>query len=536
MRQVDMAVIGTGPAGQKAAIQAAKLGRRVTVIERGAVLGGTCINTGTIPSKALREAVLYLVGSDRSRFYGDHPIPRPEITLEELTSSCQQIIRKERAVIHGHLAHNEVDLIWGEARFEDTHTLRVTRPHGSDLIHAEHIVIATGSTPARPENIPFDDDRIVDSDGLLRLARLPKSLIIVGGGVIGTEYACLMAALGVRVTLTEARDRLLDFVDAEIIESLQYHMRSAGVTLRLGERVEEIRTLPDGHVLATLQSGKRLHAEALLYCIGRSGATAELGLEQIGLMPDPRGRLKVNEQYQTDLPHIYAVGDVVGFPSLASTAMEQGRLASCHALGEPTTSMPELFPYGIYAIPEISMVGKTEAQLTEEGVPYESGIAQYREIARGQLLGDEAGMLKLLIHEETRQILGVHAIGTGATELIHIGQLAIAFKATVDYFIDTVFNYPTLAECYKVAALNGSNRLRHLRHCPSDRGTRVREVVDLETLEPGGQNLLRENAKSAKTRKSDGTQRTRRGHKDHKEEQQTVGPRRSSRTVPTRSR
>ena len=468
MKQVDMAVIGTGPAGQKAAIQAAKLGKRVALIERSDVLGGACINTGTIPSKALREAVLQLVRMGQNRFYGEGHPSRPEISIDDLTSRCQHIIRTERKLIQGQLAHNEVELIWGEARFEGPYTLRIERPSGSEVVRAEHLVIATGSTPARPANVPFDDERILDSDSVLRLARLPKSMIIVGGGVIGTEYACVMATLGVRCTLTEARDRLLDFVDAEIIESLQYHMRSAGVTLRLGERVEQISSLSDGFVQATLHSGKRLHAESLLYCIGRQGATQNLGLENIGLTPDSRGRLKVNEQYQTELPHIYAVGDVIGFPALASTSMEQGRLASCYACGEQTTSMPDLFPVGIYSIPEISMVGKTEAELTAEGVPYEAGIAQYREIARGQLLGDEAGMLKLLIHEETRQILGVHAIGAGATELIHIGQMAIAFKATVDYFIHSVFNYPTLAECYKVAALNGSNKLRHLWQCRNE--------------------------------------------------------------------
>lgn len=462
MKQVDMAVIGTGPAGQRAAIQAAKLGKRVALIERNPVLGGTCINTGTIPSKALREAVLNLLGMGQARFYGQTPAPRPEVTLEDLIYRCEQVIRTEREVIHGHLVHNGVELIWGEARFEDPQTLRILGPSGSETVRAERIVIATGSTPARPPDIPFDDERIVDSDSFLRLPKLPKSLIIVGGGVIGTEYACMMGALGVRVILTEARDRLLDFVDGEIIESLQYQMRSSGATLRLGERVEEISVLPDGFVQATLQSGKRLHAETLLYCVGRQGATQHLGLENVGLVPDSRGRLRVNPYYQTDVPQIYAVGDVVGFPALASTSMEQGRLASCHACGEPATSMPDLFPYGIYAIPEISMVGKTEAQLTAQGIPYEAGIAQYREIARGQLLGDEAGMLKLLVHEESRQILGVHAIGVGATELIHIGQMAIAFKATVDYFINSVFNYPTLAECYKVAALNASNKLRHL--------------------------------------------------------------------------
>jgi NAD(P) transhydrogenase len=274
----------------------------------------------------------------------------------------------------------------------------------------------------------------------------------------------MLATLGVRVILTEARGMLLEFADSEIIEALQYRMRAMGITLRLNERVDDIAVTEDGLVEATMHSGKHLRAEALLYCVGRQGATQHLGLEKIGLAPDGRGRLKVNEHYQTELPHIYAVGDVIGFPALASTSMEQGRLASCHAYGEPTLSIPELFPVGIYAIPEISMVGKTEAALTEEGIPYEAGVAQYREIARGQLLGDDSGMLKLLIHEETRQILGVHAIGTGATELIHIGQAVMALKGTVDYFINNVFNYPTLAECYKVAALNGSNKLRLLGH------------------------------------------------------------------------
>ncbi len=485
MKHVDMLVIGTGPAGQRAAIQAAKLGKRVLLVERNPVLGGACTNTGTIPSKALREAVLHLVGMRRGRFYSDGHPPKGEVTMEDLTYRCQNIIRTEREVIHGHLESNEVELAWGEAQFEDPHTIRIVRGCGIETIKAETVIIATGTVPTRPREIPFDDERIMDSDSVLGLSKLPKSMIIVGGGVIGTEYACMLAALGVRITLTEARDRLLDFVDTEIIESLQYHMRSAGVTLRLGERAEEIRLLPDGYVQATMQSGKRLHAETLLYSIGRRGATRSLALDRIGLEPDSRGRLLVNEHYQTDLPHVYAVGDIIGFPALASTSMEQGRLASCHACGEPTTSLPELFPYGIYAIPEISMVGKTEAQLTAAGIPYEAGLAQYREIARGQLLGDEAGMLKLLIHEETRQILGVHAIGAGATELIHIGQMAIAFRATVDYFINTVFNYPTLAECYKVAALNGSNKLRHLwqfSHETPSGAVRVRALCDLQDL------------------------------------------------------
>jgi NAD(P) transhydrogenase len=462
-KHLDMVVIGSGPAGQKAAIQSAKLGKRVALIERNTVPGGVCLNTGTIPSKALREAVVQLTGVTRSRFYGEGDPVRHEITIEDLIHRSQQVIRTEIEVIRGHMARNGVEMIGGLAQFEDPNTVRVVRDNNYETLTADYVVIATGTTPARPANVPFHDTRVVDSDGLLRLKRLPRSLIIVGGGVIGTEYACMMAALDVRVIVTEARDRLLDFVDSEITESLQYQMRAAGVTLRLGERVEEITLLPDNLVQATLQSGKHLRAENLLYCIGRQGATQHLGLEKVGIHTDNRGRIQVNADYQTEQPHVYAVGDVIGFPALASTSMEQGRLAACHAFGEPTSSIPDLFPYGVYSIPEISMVGKTEAQLTAAGIPYEAGIAQYREIARGQILGDEFGMLKLLIHEETRQILGVHAVGTGATELIHIGQAVIAFQGTVDYFINSVFNYPTLAECYKVAALNGSNKLRLLR-------------------------------------------------------------------------
>lgn len=461
-----MIVIGSGPAGQKAAIQAAKLGKSVALIERNTVPGGVCLNTGTIPSKALREAVIQLTGIQQSRFNGGTDEINHDVTIDDLIHRSQQVIRTEINVIRGHMARNGVEMIGGTAKFEGPNSIRVTRANHTETLSADHIVIAVGTTPARPDNIPFDNRRVIDSDGLLHLKDLPRSMIIVGGGVIGTEYACMMATLDVRVILTEQRDRLLDFIDSEICEALQYQMRSAGVTLRLGERVDSIALLPNGLVEAKLHSGKHLRAETLLYCIGRQGATSQLNLEKVGLQPDNRGRLKVNANYQTDVPHIYAVGDVIGFPALASTSMEQGRLAACHAFGEPTNSIPELFPYGVYSIPEISMVGKTEAQLTAEGIPYEAGIAQYREIARGQILGDEFGMLKLLIHEETRQILGVHAVGTGATELIHIGQAVIAFKGTVDYFINSVFNYPTLAECYKVAALNGSNKLRLLGSDP----------------------------------------------------------------------
>jgi NAD(P) transhydrogenase len=467
MRRFDCAVIGSGPAGQKAAIQAAKLGKKTVVIEKSSVLGGAAINTGTIPSKALREAVLHLTGASYRGLFGESYRVKRDITVADLIFVSEQVIRHELDLVRGHFDRNNIELIWGEAHFVSSNLLEVVRPDDAERLSADVFIIATGSRPARPESVPFDDDSVFCSDTLLRLVRLPRTMIVVGGGVIGTEYACMMATLGVKVTLVEGRREVLGFLDRELTEAFQYHMRRLGTTLRLGEKVAKIEHIPADAaygpvVQATLESGKTLRAQTLLYAIGRQGTTAGLQLENVGLVADDRERLKVNAQYQTEVPHIYAVGDVIGFPSLASTAMEQGRLAVCHAFGAPTSSFPELFPYGIYAIPEISMVGKTEDQLTEAGIPYEAGIAQYKELARGQLLGDDTGMLKLLIHQDTHQILGVHAIGTDATELIHIGQAVMAFNGTVDYFINNVFNFPTLAEAYKVAALNGRNKLRHI--------------------------------------------------------------------------
>ncbi|HEY7119198.1 MAG TPA: Si-specific NAD(P)(+) transhydrogenase [Tepidisphaeraceae bacterium] len=473
MRHYDCAVIGTGPAGQKAAIQAAKLGKKVTIIEKNPTVGGATINTGTIPSKALREAVLHLTGANKRGLFGEAYCVKRDITVADLIQVSRQVIEHELQLVRAHFDRNGIDLIWGTAEFETPNRLHVVRPNDSEHLTADKFVIATGTRPARPASVPFNEKTIFCSDGLLKLERLPKSLIVVGGGVIGTEYACMMATLGVKVTLVEGRHEVLGFLDSEVAEAFHYHMRSMGMTLRLGEKVSKIEELPHGvggngengsaaNVQATLESGKTLRAQALLYSIGRQGTTAALKLENAGLKADDRERLKVDANYRTDVPHIYAVGDVVGFPALASTAMEQGRLAICHAYGVETKSMPELFPLGIYAVPEISMVGRTEAQLTEAGVPYEAGIAQYKELARGQLLGDELGMLKLLIHQEDHRILGVHAIGTGATELIHIGQAVMAFGGTVEFFINNVFNFPTLAEAYKVAALNGLNKLRHI--------------------------------------------------------------------------
>ena len=471
MKQFDCVVIGTGPAGQKGAIQAAKLGKRVAIIEKNPVLGGTQINTGTIPSKALREAALYLTGANQRGLFGSTQRVKKNITVADLTAVSQQVIRHEWEVIRNQFERNNVELLWGRAEFEGPHQLRVQSADTSEVIEADKFLVAVGTKPARPADVPFNGRTVFTSDEIVCLDALPKTMIVVGGGVIGAEYACIMATLGVRVTLVEGRNRLLGFLDREICDAFQYFMRQRGITLRLGEKVSRIEEIEfqNGQyhrlVQAQLESGKTLRAETLLYAVGRQGVCGALGLDKVGIEFDDRERLQVNEQYQTNVDYVYAAGDVIGFPALASTSMEQGRRAICHAFGqcEVGNYNTTLFPYGVYAVPEISMVGKTEEQLTAEGIPYESGVAHYREIARGQLLGDELGMLKLLIHQETHKVLGVHVIGTGATELIHIGQAVMALDGDADYFINNVFNFPTLAECYKVAAYNGMNKLNHVR-------------------------------------------------------------------------
>jgi len=465
----DLCVIGSGPGGQKAAIQAAKLGKRVCIVEKQQTLGGVTVNTGTIPSKALREAILQMLGNRSAMPSEQDFYEARNRTMSELVASCQGVMHNEIQMVDRHLRSNGIEIVHGFGSFIDDHHVDAISDGGTRHIEAEHFVIAVGSKPAKPDSIAFDAEDIITSDEVFRMGVLPHSMIVVGGGVIGTEYASMLSALGVKVTLVEGRSRLLDFVDAEISEALQYNLRRGGMTLRLGEKVVSIRASePTGQarsvnnriVEAVLESDKVLRADALLYAIGRQGATDGLGLDKVGLKADERGRIKVNESYQTEVEHIYACGDVIGFPALASTSMEQGRMVACSMFGQSCRSVPQEIPYGIYSIPEISMVGWTEERLTKEGIPYEAGIAQYDEIARGHLLGDTTGQLKMLIHQESHQILGVHAIGTGATELIHIGQAAIAFNATVDYFVNAVFNYPTLAECYKVAALNGLNKLR----------------------------------------------------------------------------
>jgi NAD(P) transhydrogenase len=456
----DLAVIGSGPSGQRAAVAAAKMHKRVAVVEARSVVGGVCINTGTIPSKTMREAVMHLSGYNYRAIYGMNYRVKEKITMADLAFRVQAVVKTEVDVTEAQLSRNGIDVVHGIAHFVDPQQLHVEGPQADTTLDADRVIIAVGTRPASSPKVPVNGRSIVNSDQILDLPDLPRSLIVVGGGVVGVEYTCMFAILGVRVTLIEKRSRLLEFADQEIIEALSYHLRDSRVTLRLGEEVESVEELPDGGVVANLQSKKRVSGDALLYAVGRQGNVEELNLAVAGLEADNRGRIPVNEHYQTKVPHIYAVGDVVGFPSLASVSMEQGRIAAARAFDDQAaTSNPSVYPYGIYTIPEISFIGKTEEQLTGEDVPYEVGMAYYRETARGQIRGDTTGRLKLIFHRDTHKVLGVHIIGEGATELVHIGQVVMTLGGTVDYFIDTVFNYPTLAECYKVAAFNGLGRL-----------------------------------------------------------------------------
>lgn len=462
MQSFDLLVIGSGPAGQRAAIQGAKLGKRVGVIERRQVVGGVCVNTGTIPSKTIREAVLHLSGYHYQNIYGVNYRVKEKITLADLAFRVQHVIKTEVDVIQAQLSRNNVELINGTATFIDPHTIRIETPRGEETYRADALIVATGTKPACSAKVPINGRNIVDSDQVLDMPEIPKTLIVVGGGVIGVEYTCMFATLGVRVILVEKRPRLLEFADAEMVEALSYNLRDRRVTMRLNEEVESVEEMPDGSVVANLESKKKLSGDALLYAVGRQGNVDELNLGVAGVEVDGRGRIKVDADYRTSQPHILAVGDVIGFPSLASVSMEQGRIAAARAFGKQIHSNPASYPYGIYTIPEISFTGKTEEQLTDEDVPYEVGVAYYREIARGQIRGDTTGRLKIVFHRETKQVLGVHIIGEGASELLHIGQAVMIFGGTVDYFVDTVFNYPTLAECYKAAAFNGLNKLAKL--------------------------------------------------------------------------
>ncbi len=455
----DLVCIGSGPAGQRGAVQAAKLGKRVALVERRSTVGGACLATGTIPSKTFREAVLGFTGAHRSTGGATQSAQRP--TAPELLARVDEVVAREGAVIVNQLSRNGVDVLCGEASFVDPHRLRVTVGQSWRDITTANVLIASGTRAVPPDGIDSNGDIMISSDDIGSLTRLPRSLAVVGAGVIGIEYASMFAALGVEVTVVDKRDRPLEFVDAEIVDELIHQMRKRNVNFRFGEAVASV-TASDGptrRAVLVLESGKRIVADMALFSVGRVGSTDELALKNAGLTADERGRITVDPQFRTAVSHIFAAGDIIGYPSLAATSSEQGRLAACHALGVNATPMADHFPIGIYAVPEISMVGATEQTLTKAKVPYEIGIARYREIARGQILGDDSGLLKLLFHREDRHLLGVHIIGTGATELLHIGQAVLGLRGGLDYFLSTVFNYPTLAECYKVAALNAANKL-----------------------------------------------------------------------------
>jgi NAD(P) transhydrogenase len=463
MREYDLVVIGSGPGGQKAAIAAAKLGKSVAIVERGRMVGGVCVNTGTIPSKTLREAVVYLTGMSQRELYGASYRVKDKITPADLLARTQHVIGKQVDVVRSQLMRNRIDLVLGHGRFIDPHTVMVEEDAQGErvTVSGDYVVIATGTKPVRPSGVEFDENRVLDSDGILDLRSLPASMVVVGAGVIGIEYASMFAALGTKVTVVEKRDTMLDFCDPEIIEALKFHLRDLAVTFRFGEEVTAVDVGAAG-TITTLGSGKQIPAETVMYSAGREGQTASLGLENAGLETDSRGRIFVDEQFQTKVDHIYAVGDVIGFPALAATSMDQGRLAAYHAFGEPTDGITPLQPIGIYSIPEVSYVGATEVDLTKESIPYEVGVCRYRELARGQIAGDSYGMLKLLVSTRDRTLLGAHIFGTSATEMVHIGQAVMGCGGTVDYLVDAVFNYPTFSEAYKVAALDVTNKMRAL--------------------------------------------------------------------------
>lgn len=457
----DLAVIGSGPAGQRGAIAAAKLGKRVIVIDRMHALGGVCVHTGTIPSKTLREAVLHLTGFRERSFYGQSYTLKEQVSVTDLAHRVDVVIAREVDVIRSQLRRNAVTLMGGHARFKDPHTLEVETDDGPVSVSADHILIACGTRCATTPTIPVDGVHIISADQLGQLTAIPREAIVVGGGVIGLEYASMLSALGAEVTVIDQRPTLLDFVDREIIDALCYHLRERGSLFRLGEKVTSVAIDSHARVTAHLESGKKVHGELLLYAVGRETCADALDLAAIGLQADERGRIAVNEHFQTTLPHVYAAGDVIGFPALAATAVEQGRLAARHMFGVPTRPASNV-PYGIYTIPEISMVGRNEQQLTADKVPYEVGIARYAELAKAQMIGDETGMLKILFDPESLAVLGVHVIGDRAAEIVHIGQAVMALGGTIEYFRDAVFNYPTMAEAYKVAAHDGLNKLANL--------------------------------------------------------------------------
>ena len=460
MDRIDMLVVGSGPAGRRAAVQSAKLGRTVLVADKGRRLGGVSVHTGTIPSKTLRETVLNLSGWRERGFYGQGYRVKQDIAAADLMQRLHKTLDHEVEVLQHQFMRNMVRSVAGEVRFLDAGTAEIRGEAGEcTMVEFDRALIATGTHPFRPGHIPFDRERVFDSDEILELPRLPRTMTVIGGGVIGVEYATIFSALDVPVTLIEARETLLDFVDREIVQDFLHQLRDRGMTIRLGAQVKSVTRGATG-VDVELTDGRRVRSDILLFAAGRSGNVERLNLEALGIVPDGRGRLVVDPlTFQTSVPNIYAAGDVIGFPALASTSMEQGRVAACHAFGVTPPPPPETFPYGIYAVPEISTVGRSEEEVRASGEPYECGIARFRETSRGHIMGVNAGILKLIFSLKTRRLLGAHIIGEGATELIHIGQAVINLQGTVDFFVENTFNYPTLAEAYKIAGLDAWNRM-----------------------------------------------------------------------------
>ncbi|KFC61285.1 Dihydrolipoyl dehydrogenase [Devosia sp. LC5] len=461
LEHYNLVVIGSGPAGRRAAIQAAKLGKSVLVVENRLRLGGVSVHTGTIPSKTLRETVLNLSGWRERGFYGLAYRVKKDIEGKDLGARLRMTLDYEIEVLEHQFARNGVRTFGGMAKFTDAHHVTVIDHAGDDHAFSfDFAVIAVGTAPYRPANIPFNDHSVLDSDSLVTEPRVPRSLTVVGAGVIGMEYATIFSALDVPVTLIEPKENYLDFIDREIIEEFTHDLRKRGMTIRLGAKVDRVELDEQGWAIAILTDGRRVRSDMLLYAAGRVGATANLGLDACGVVPDDRGRLKVDPAtFQTQVPNIYAAGDVIGFPSLASTSMEQGRIAALHAFGAAMPPAPQFFPYGIYAVPEISTIGLTEQQVRAAGTPYECGVARFRETSRGHIMGLQSGMMKMIFALDTRKLLGVHIVGEGATELIHIGQAVLNLGGTLDYFVENTFNYPTLAEAYKIAALDAWNRM-----------------------------------------------------------------------------
>ncbi len=477
MNHYDLIVVGSGPAGRRAAIQAAKLEKSVLVIEKGRRVGGVSVHTGTIPSKTLRETALNLTGWRERGFYGQSYRVKQHIDAADLRQRLLITLDHEVQVLEHQFARNRVQQLHGAARFVDPHTLEVTREDGElQRVSGTSILLAVGTKPYRPSHIPFDGEAIIDSDELLDIDTVPRSLVVIGAGVIGIEYASIFSALDTQVSVVEPRSTMLDFIDREIVEDFTYQLRDRNMKLIFGQTAEKIEREAGGKCRVELNNGRVLHSEMVLFAAGRVGAVGELNLEACGLEADSRGRLKVDpETFQTSVPHIYAAGDIVGFPSLASTSMEQGRIAARHAVGAPASEPPQYFPYGIYAVPEISTCGLTEEEVIARKIPYETGVAHFRETSRGHIMGLETGLLKMIFSRKTRRLLGVHTIGEGATELVHIGQAVLNLKGTVDYFVENTFNYPTLAEAYKIAGLDAWNRM--------DQGPREAPVATAQSLD-----------------------------------------------------